>query len=171
MDKGGVPHIMCDYLERIMLAHLADHGALATLRDYFGSVRRMIGTGYYDVIGHIELNRKWDRSDESGRSKLFGEVEEVYREELDTTLRLAAEADILVEYNTSGRDIVIGRPYLSDEAVRACVRHGIGIALSSDAHMPKHVGRYFDEAVVTLRGLGVQKLYAVRDRGRIEIAL
>lgn len=171
VDKGGVPHILCDYLETVMLAHLADRGARATVTDYFGCVRRLIQTGFYDVVGHIELVRKWDRLDESGKSKLFGDVEDLYQEELDATLRLAAEADILVEYNTSGRDIVIGRPYLSDEGVRACVRHGVKLALSSDAHVPKHVGRYFDEAIPHLRSLGVKKLYAVRDRERVEIAI
>jgi HisJ family histidinol phosphate phosphatase len=171
VDKGGVPHILCDYLETVMLAHLAEHGAGATIKDYFASLQRLIRTGFYDVVGHIELVRKWDRLDENGKSKLFGDVEDLYREELDRTLRLAGEADILVEYNTSGRDIVIGRPYLSDDAVRACVRYGVRIALSSDAHVPKQVGRYFDEAISTLKGLGVRELCAVRDRERIAISI
>jgi HisJ family histidinol phosphate phosphatase len=171
VDKGGLPHILCDYAETVMQAHLAEHGAEATLREYFAAVRGLIGTGFYDVIGHIELIRKWDRLDEHGRSALYGAVEDVYAAELERTLKLAAEADIVVEYNTSGRDIVIGRPYLSDEAVRMCVRHGVRLALSSDTHLPKHVGRYFPEATARLRELGVRTLYAVRDRSPIAIDL
>lgn len=172
IDKGGVPHILCDYLESVMHAHLAEHGAEATVREYFASVRALIRTGFYDVVGHLELIRKWDRSDPStGVSTLFGAVEDVYAGELEQTIRLAAEADVVLEYNTSGRDIVIGRPYLSDEAVRACVRHGVKLALSSDAHTPKAVARYFDVAVDTLRGLGVRTLHAVRDRARIAIPI
>jgi HisJ family histidinol phosphate phosphatase len=169
INKGGIPHILCDYLESVMLAHLEDHGAEATLRDYFASLRRLIRTGFYDVVGHIDVIRKWERKGPSGESTLFGAVEDTYAAELDATLKLAAEADILVEYNTSGTDIVIGRPYLSDEAVRACVRYGVKIALSSDTHMPKHAGRYFPRAVESLRELGVRTLYAVRDRERIAI--
>jgi len=169
--KIGVPHILCDYLESVMQAHLIDHGAEATVREYFASVRRLVHTGLFDVVGHIELIRKWDRRDPEGRSTLFGGVEDVYAAELDQTLRLAAEADIIVEYNTSGRDIVIGRPYLSDDAVRACVRYGTPIALSSDTHLPKHAGRYFEDAAERLRGLGVRQIYAVRDRQRIAIPL
>lgn len=171
IDKGGVPHILCDYAESVMLAHLADVGPEAAVRDYFGCLRRLIRTGLYDVVGHIDVVRKWDRPAQDGSSSLFGAVEHVYAEELDQTLRLAAEADILVEYNTSGRDIVIGRPYLSDEAVRSCVRYGVKIALSSDAHLPKHAGRYFHEAVSSLRSLGVRELYAVRDRERIATSI
>lgn len=167
IEKGGVPHILCDYAESVMLAHLAVVGPEATIRDYFGCLRRLIHTGFYDVVGHIDVIRKWDRRGPDGESTLFGAVEHVYQEELDQTLRLAAEADIIVEYNTSGRDIVIGRPYLTDEAVRACVRYGVKIALSSDAHLPKHAGRYFHAAVRSLRDLGVRDLYAVRDRRRI----
>ena len=170
IDKGGVPHILCDYLESVMKAHLADHGPERTISDYFGAVRALIRTGFYDVVGHLELIRKWDRRVD-GKSTLFGHAEELYAAELETTIALAAEADIILEYNTSGRDIVIGRPYLSDDAVRACVRRGVKIALSSDAHSPKAVGRYFGEAVETLRGLGVRTLFAVRDRARVAIAL
>lgn len=172
VDKGGIPHILCDYLESVMKAHLAEHGAERTVREYFASVRALIGTGFYDVVGHLELVRKWDRPDpHTGVSALFGAVEDVYARELEATIARAAEADVVLEYNTAGRDIVIGRPYLSDDAVRACVRHGVKLALSSDAHTPKAVGRYFAEAIETLRGLGVRALYAVRDRERIEIAL
>jgi histidinol-phosphatase (PHP family) len=171
IDKHGVPHILCDYAESVMLAHLADAGPEATIRDYFGCLRRLINTAFYDVVGHIDVIRKWDRRGPDGKSSLFAGVEHIYDEELDRTLRLAAEADILVEYNTSGRDIVIGRPYLTDEAVRACVRYGVKIALSSDAHLPKHAGRYFHAAVDSLRALGVRSLYAVRDRERIATSI
>jgi HisJ family histidinol phosphate phosphatase len=169
IDKGSVRHFLCDYLPSIMEAHLAEHGAGATVSDYFGSVRRMIATGFYDVAGHLELVRKWDKKDGEGRSLLFGDVEELYASELEATLRLAAEADVIVEYNTSGTDITIGRPYLSDDAVRACVRHGVKLALSSDTHLPKHVARHFDRAIATLRELGVDTLWAVRDRDRIAV--
>jgi histidinol-phosphatase (PHP family) len=171
IDKGDIGHFLCDYLPRIMEAHVREHGAAATVTDYFGCVRRMIATGFYDVVGHLELVRKWDAKGEGGRPKLFGEVEELYANELEATLKLAAEADVIVEYNTSGTDITIGRPYLSDDAVRACVRHGVKIALSSDTHLPKHVGRHFDAAIATLRGLGVDTLWAVRDRERVAVRL
>lgn len=168
IDKGGVPHILCDYVEHVMRAHIADRGEEGAVRDYFGALRSLIRTGFYDVLGHAEVIRKWDRRAPDGTSSLFGAVEDVYADELDRTLKLAAEADMIVEYNTSGTDILLGRPYLSDDAVRACVRYGVKIALSSDTHMPKHAGRYFQRAIETLRGLGVRALYAVRDRVRIE---
>ena len=47
----------------------------------------------------------------------------------------------------------------------------VQIALSSDTHLPKHVARYFGEAVTTLRGLGVKTLWAARDRQRIAVPI
>src|SRR5262245_25074195 len=41
IDKRGVPHILCDYLESVMVAHIAEHGAEATVRDYFEAVRAL----------------------------------------------------------------------------------------------------------------------------------
>lgn len=169
VDKAGIPHILCDYSESVMLAHLEDAGAELTLKRYFESLRNLIRLDYYDVVGHIDVIRKWERRGPDGRGSLFGALEELYTQELSQTLKLAAEADILVEYNTSGSDIHLGRPYLSEEGVRACVRHGVKLAISSDAHLPKHAGRYFSKALETLRLLGVDTLYAVRDRQRIAI--
>ncbi len=171
IDKGSIPHILCDYEAGVMAAHVADRGAEAVVRDYFGCVRRLIGTGFYDVVGHLELLRKFDRRDDRGASVLFGGVEDLYAAEVEATIRLAAEAGVVLEYNTAGRDVTIGRPYLSDEAVRACVRHGVAIALSSDTHVPKHVARHFGDAVATLRRLGVREIVAVRDRERIATTL
>lgn len=77
----------------------------------------------------------------------------------------------MIEYNTSGRDIVIGRSYLSDEAARLCARHGVKLALASDAHAPRHAGRHFREAVEALRAIGFREVLAVRDRERIRVPL
>jgi len=166
-DKRGVPHILYDYLESVMVAHVADHGAEATVRDYFGALRRMIGLRLYDTLGHLELIRKFDRLDAAGVSTLFGGVENVYDEEVDATLQAAAEAGIIVEYNTGGRDALLGRPYLSDRAVEVCVSLGIRIALSSDAHRPSQVARHFDGSIGHLRSLGVRELWGTRDGKQI----
>lgn len=162
-DKRGVPHILYDYLESVMVAHVQEHGAEATVRDYFGSLRRMIELRLYDMVGHLELIRKFDRRDEDGVSTLFGRVERIYDEEVDATLATAADAGIIVEYNTGGQDALLGRPYLSDRAVERCVSLGVRIALSSDAHRPVQVARHFDSSIARLRSLGVRELWGVRD--------
>jgi histidinol-phosphatase (PHP family) len=123
----------------------------------------MIERRLYDVLGHLELIRKFDRLDENGVSALFGTVESIYDEEVDLTLAAAAEAGIIVEYNTGGQDALLGRPYLSDRAVERCVALGIRVALSSDAHRPTQVARHFDASVARLRSLGVRELWGVRD--------
>lgn len=171
VDKGGVPHILFDYLETVLVAHIAEHGAERTLREYFGSIRRMIGLCLFDVVGHLELIRKFDRRDENGVSKLFGGVEDIYDEEVDATLEAAAEADIIVEYNTAGLDGLLGRPYLSDRAVEVCVSRGVRISLSSDAHKPAQVGRHFEASVKRLQRLGVRELWGVRDDKRLSVPI
>lgn len=171
VDKRGVPYIMCDYLETVTRAHVAERGPVVAIREYFAAVRSCIRMGFYDVIGPVELIRKFDREGPDGESELFPGAGDVYEAELEATIRLAGEAGAILEYNTSGTDVRLGRPYLSERAVRACVRHGVRLALSSDAHSPKHVARYFDRAVATLRGLGVRELYAVRDRVPIAISI
>lgn len=170
-DKQGVPHILYDYLESVMVAHVAEHGAERTVREYFGSLRRMIGLRVYDTVGHLELIRKFDRRDENGVSTLFGKVESAYDEEVDATLAAAAEAGILVEYNTGGVDAPLGRPYLSDRAVQVCVDLGVRISLSSDAHRPAQVARHFDASIARLKSLGVRELWGVRDREQLAVPI
>ncbi len=171
VDKRGVPHILYDYLESVMVAHVREHGAERTVREYFGSLRRMIGRRIYDTVGHLELIRKFDRRDEHGVSTLFGQVEDAYDEEVDATLRAAADAGMLVEYNTGGVDAPLGRPYLSDRAVKVCLDLGVRISISSDAHRPAQVARHFDASLARLKSLGVRELWGVRDRQQLAVAI
>ena len=59
-----------------------------------------------------------------------------------------------VEVSTAG----LGRPcqeiYPAEPFLRLCHAHGVPIIISSDAHRPEDVGRYFDAAVELARRCG-----------------
>ena len=47
-----------------------------------------------------------------------------------------------------------------------CVDAGAVFALSSDAHVPEHVGYAYDRAVETMRGWGVREIAVFERRER-----
>jgi histidinol-phosphatase (PHP family) len=70
-------------------------------------------------------------------------------------LRVIAAAGSVVEINTGG----ISRGYIktlypSTWIIKECKRLGIPVILNSDAHSPKSVDAFFDQALEILQGAG-----------------
>lgn len=114
---------------------------------YFHLVGEMVRERYCDVIGHLDVPRRFGVKPKAGLMKWI--------EPLIPAIRAA---EIVVEINTSGRDYDIAQPMPGWEVIEALVAGGVTLTLGSDAHAPKHVGRYFAETVKRLRCLGVKEI-------------
>jgi histidinol-phosphatase (PHP family) len=60
----------------------------------------------------------------------------------------------------------VGEIYPAPEFLRWCVEAGCPVALSSDAHVPDHLGYRYEDAVELLEGLGVRELCVFERRER-----
>lgn len=122
---------------------------------YFDSVCTAIESDLFDIIGHCDLIR------------IFGykpamDLEPLYRK----LARTMKTHNVVFEVNTNGRnrplaDFYPDRNYLHvfrDEKVPVCV--------NSDAHMPRRVGQYFDEAYELLRYIGFNEMAVFDKRER-----
>jgi histidinol-phosphatase (PHP family) len=110
---------------------------------YFGLVCDAMRTGLFDVVGHVDLVKKFGYRPEGDWSELVDEV-----------CAVAAACDLCVEINTAGRDKPVGEAYAAEPFVRGCFAAGVPIAFGSDAHAPGEVARHFDQAVALARGVG-----------------
>ncbi|MHB8124563.1 MAG: histidinol-phosphatase HisJ [Desulfitobacteriaceae bacterium] len=125
----------------------------ALISYYYLLVRQMIKEHNPDIIGHLDLIKKFNSSND-----YFCEDEQWYIDEVYQTLSAIAAAGSVLEINTGG----ISRGYLktlypSTWILEECKRLGIPIILNSDAHSPKLLNAYFDQAIETLRGVGYFK--------------
>ena len=105
-------------------------------------------SGAVDVLAHPDL------------PKIFGErpPAPLLAELHERMAAAAATAGVAVEISTAGLRKPVGELYPDPAFLSACVRHGAGVTLASDAHEPGLVGEDFERAVAAARSAGCQSL-------------
>jgi histidinol-phosphatase (PHP family) len=127
---------------------------------YFELVQMAAQSRLFDIIGHLDVIKKFRVYPESDQSWL-----------LETTLRVIARNDLVVELNTGGQDRPCAEFYPSSPVLRQCFKMNVPVTLSSDAHQADQVGRHFEEALALLRQTGFRELttFSRRRRGVFRI--
>jgi histidinol-phosphatase (PHP family) len=154
---------MWDMSEKVFVAHLKDRGLEILLRDYFEYLHKAIDWEAGQVLSHIELIRKFDKIDSSGKSIYFRDAEDHYSRECRRVIEHTADKGMAVEMNTAGCDCLLGRPYLSQELLNSCAKERVPVVVGSDAHRPDQIGRHFDLAEQMLERAGIDKVFTVWD--------
>jgi histidinol-phosphatase (PHP family) len=138
--------VAIDYSADMLEASLEKFGGIDRLwEDYWDALESLIRGDGCQVIGHMDVLRKFGsfvpRKSQNGR--------------VESLLRLIERNGLTLEVNTGGIDRASDRQsYPSPEILKLASAAGVDIALGSDAHAPKDVGRYFPETVSMLRSLG-----------------
>ena len=122
---------------------------------YFGLVCDAARSGLFDIVGHIDLVKKFGHRLDGDWSDLAEQVCEAI-----------VEGGLCVEINTAGFDKPVGEQYASAAIVRRLALHSIPLTFGSDAHAPGQVGRYFGRAVALARDAGHARYAWLRRRER-----
>lgn len=114
--------------------------AIAYVKAYFRQQRDMVRNFDFDLVGHLDLVRKFN-----SRRPYFCERDDWYRDELLKTADAVADSGKLVEVNTGA----ISRGWMDDAypspEFRALLRErGVKFVLSSDAHSAGTIDCAFD---------------------------
>ncbi|MDE8562413.1 histidinol-phosphatase [Anoxybacillus rupiensis] len=120
-----------------------------TYRKYFDQVVTLAESNLFDVIGHLDL------------VKIFNYVpkdEEFLLEQYDRATTALANSKTCVEISTAGLRKPVGELYPDRRLLQMCYDKRIPIVLSSDAHVPEHVGADFDQAIALAREVGYTEL-------------
>ena len=165
--KGDVQYVLWDLDASIFEALLRARGPRRVLQDYFGALSDLMDTGLYDALSHLELIRKFDRRDQSGRSIYFHDQEALYDALARGAVEKAAASGLALELNMSGMARPLGRPFLSQDLLGHAAACGARICVGSDAHLPEYVGAHFDLALRMLEAAGVHTLVTFRHRKQI----
>ena len=106
-------------------ARYADWDLLDLYARYFALVREAVRTRLFDIVGHIDLIKKFGYRPQGDWSAILAE-----------TCAAVREHDLCVEIDTAGFDKPVKEQYASEPFIRECFRLGIPIAFGSDAHTP-----------------------------------
>jgi histidinol-phosphatase (PHP family) len=126
----------------------------ASWREYFALVGRMADSRLYDVVGHLDLPKKF------GHRPLDKDVREMAQPALDRV----AGAGMAIEVNTSGLRRPAAEIYPSRLILELARARGIPICFGSDAHRAKDVGCAFPQAVQWARDAGYAAYVRYRQR-------
>ena len=104
-------------------------------RDYYRLLRQSAESGLFDIMGHVDLVKKFGHR---ASADLTPEVER--------TAEAFKRSGVTVEVNTSGLRKPVNEIYPSLQTMKIYRGHGVPITFSSDSHDPRDVGRDYDKA-------------------------
>jgi histidinol-phosphatase (PHP family) len=127
---------------------------------YFTLIKQAAQSGLFDIIGHIDIIKKFRIYPESNQDQLF-----------DDTLKIIKDHNLVVELNTGGMDRPCAEFTPGPRLLEMCHHHHIPVTLSSDAHRAEQIARHYDSAVALLSHIGYTEIVGFNKRTRRIIRL
>jgi histidinol-phosphatase (PHP family) len=131
---------------------------------YYDAVEKAARTGLYDIMGHLDVIKRFNYKPDLGR-----EDETVALER--KAISAVAEAGIAMELNASGLTKPCAEMFPSQRILEAAIHLGIPLTVGSDAHDPKKLSENLDKARSTLYELRVRELATFEGRKRVMVPL
>ena len=142
----GSVHFVDGYVIDFKKEELPKNFSSEIIRKYWILVRKMAETKKFDIVGHLDLTKKFDIYPSENIST-----------EIENALNAIKENDLSVELNTSGWYCPCCEQYPSKDILEKCKNKKIPIIITSDAHEPKDLIRDFEKAKKLLKNIGFTK--------------
>jgi histidinol-phosphatase (PHP family) len=127
---------------------------------YYNLVQQLAASNLFDIIGHLDIIKKFAIYPESDLTHLYEE-----------TARIIQKSEMVVELNTGGLDRMCaefnpGPPWLD-----ILHNYNIPVTITSDAHHPDQIARHYQAAVDALKKAGFREIITFnrRRRGTLKI--
>ncbi len=127
---------------------------------YYANVRRAALSGRFEVIGHPDLIKIFERYPDRDITPL-----------LEETADAVAESGVAVDVNAAGLRKQVGEIYPSREFLEMFHRRGVPIVLSSDAHAPNEVAAGYDRSLKLVHDVGYREVATFENRERGSLPL
>lgn len=131
-----------------------DQHAIEDIADlYYELTGQMIDQRFGDVIGHLDVIKKYGHAPEGG-----------FLRWVEPLIPRILKSEMVVEINTSGLDHGGAAQYPDWEIIEALHQSGVPLMVNSDSHAPEHVGRHFGPVLERLASMGVKELVRFEER-------
>ena len=128
----------------------------AVYGDYYKLLRRSAESGLFDIMGHVDLVKKFGY-------RAVGDM----TKEIEKTAEVFKRSGVTVEINTSGLRKPVKEIYPSLDVLKIYKKYNVPITFSSDSHDPQDVGRDYDKAEALAKEAGYTE-YLVFKKRKIE---
>jgi histidinol-phosphatase (PHP family) len=125
---------------------------------YFATLAEAARSGLFDVLAHPDLVKVWG----AGRPAPERDPRFYYEKAVEAI----GESGIAVEVSTAGLRKPVSEIYPSRAFAEMCVDAGAAFSLSSDAHVPDHIGFAYDRAVEAMQDWGIEEIAVFAKRRR-----
>jgi histidinol-phosphatase (PHP family) len=126
---------------------------------YFERLTRAAETGFFEIIGHADLPKKFGHRPERDCTPLY-----------EKFLNAAKKNHCAIELNTAGLRKDCREIYPNRDILQLAFQKGVPITFGSDAHAPEEVGMNFAEAIQLARSVGYQESCRFIQRKRRMVA-
>ncbi len=128
--------------------------------NYFELIQQATVSGLFDIIGHLDIIKKFRIYPESNQEKLF-----------EDTIKLIKKHNLVVELNTGGIDRPCAEFTPGPKLLEMCYWNNVPITLCSDAHHAFQIARHFESAIDLLQQIGYSEIATFKNRNRKMIRL
>lgn len=127
---------------------------------YFDRLTMAAASGLFDILGHVDLCKKFSFYPERDCTALYTRF-----------LAAARRTGVAIELNTAGLRKDCREIYPSRKILELAFQAGVPITFGSDAHAPGEVGMDLGEAVEMARATGYTHYYTFTERRGKAVAL
>lgn len=113
--------------------------------EYFDQIVTLAESKLFDFVGHIDLIKIFSYKPSN---------QDFLNQQYDRVVQALAASGTCIEISTAGLRKPVGEMYPDNKLLQKCFDAGVEIVLCSDAHMPKHVGFAYDEALQLAQSVG-----------------
>lgn len=144
--------------------HWESKDVLSVYRTYYDAVAKAAATGFYDIMGHLDVIKRFGH-------KPAAEEEEELRALEEGALAAVARSGRAMELNASGLSKPCAEMFPSRRMLEEAYRLGIPVTLGSDAHQPEKLSEHLDQARSLLYEVGYRELAVFEKRERSSVKL
>ncbi len=120
---------------------------------YLNEVEAMVESGVYDIVGHPDLAKKFDKRPTIDLAPRFRKL-----------VFAMKRRGTCYEVNTAGLRWPVKEMYPEPAFVQVAAELGVPVTLGSDAHCPEDIGRDFELAVDLIRSSGYDRIATFESR-------
>jgi len=125
---------------------------------YFTELAAAARSGLFDVMAHPDLVKVW------GAARPGPQRDPRHYYEIAVEAFLAG--DVAAEVSTAGLRKPVGELYPAPAFAEMLAEAGVPLTISSDAHVPEHVGYEYDRALELFEAIGVGEIAVYEGRRR-----